>query len=199
MTHDPNSFKKIAVLTGLTALIGGAEISNADAATITQTDNFNFSTSGSATATRDLPFNGFTAPGVLTSVEIQLISNVALSAMSSATATVRIFGNTFSSVPFSNATTSFVVEADNFGPVNGVSGSATLADYMGSNFDAVLTLTGGSAASGSVLWAGDESPEGLTVTYTYTPLPATLPLFVSGLAGLGFTTWRSRRKQTAKE
>ena len=33
MTHDPNSFKKVAALTGLTVLIGGAEISNAHATT----------------------------------------------------------------------------------------------------------------------------------------------------------------------
>ena len=44
MTHDPNSFKKVAVLTGLTVLIGGAEISNAHANTISDpTQTFSYS------------------------------------------------------------------------------------------------------------------------------------------------------------
>jgi hypothetical protein len=204
MTQDPSSFKKVAVLTGLTALIGGAEISNADAATTSQTDAISLSTSGGATATEMLPFNGFNpALGTLTAVELSVVSNVVFQiGATSATTSVQIFGNTFPTVPlsFSNPGAGFAVDGDNFA-VNGVSGTATLADYIGGSFDAFPTLTGG---PGSVGWFGDlpSLGEGLTVTYTYTPttpLPATLPLFVGGLAALGFTTWRSRRKQTVKE
>ena len=205
MTHDTSSFKKVAVLTGLTALVGGAEISNADAATTSQTDAIGLSTSGGATATEMLPFSGFNpALGTLTAVELSVVSNVVFQiGATSATTSVQIFGNTFPTVPvsFSNPGAGFAVDVNNFGPLNGVSGTATLADYIGGSFDASLMLTGG---PGSVGWFGDlpSLGEGLTVTYTYTPttpLPATLPLFVGGLAALGFTTWRSRRKQTAKE
>ena len=44
VAHDPNAFKKIAVLTGLTVLIGGTEISKANANTMPpQTDTFFYS------------------------------------------------------------------------------------------------------------------------------------------------------------
>jgi hypothetical protein len=214
MTHDPSSFKQVAVLTGLTALIGGAEISNADAATITQHDNFDFSSSLGATTTKMLPFNGFnTALGELTAVQLQLDSSVILPPLSSATTSVELFGTLPSSpsppnspnpATFNNiSAVGFLDFGDGF-TVDGLSGGATLADYIGS-FSAVLSLKGGNIL-GDVRWAGvapaPGHPEGLTVTYTYTPavpLPATLPLFAGGLAGLGFMTWRSRRKQTAKE
>jgi hypothetical protein len=190
MTHDTSSFKKVAVLTGLTAVIGGAEISNADAATTSQTDAISLITN--TTATEMLPFNGFDpALGTLTGVELSVVTFVSVPPGSSATTSVQIFGNTFP------------VNSTNFNKfdVNGVSGSATLADYIGGSFDAEAILTGG---PGFVGWSGIATAigEGLTVTYTYTPttpLPTTLPLFAGGLAALGFTTWRSRRKQAAKE
>jgi hypothetical protein len=197
MTDEPRSFKKVAVLTGLTALIGGAEISNADAATVSQRNTFGFSPSSV-----NLSFKSFNALGIsgeLTGVTLNLVSHVFLPAFTSATTSVDIFSTPFPStpnpVPFNNATAFGATDVNDF-TLNGVSGNATLADYINSNFNAVLTLTGGSG----VLWTGT-GPEGLTVTYTYTatPLPATLPLFVGGLAGLGFTAWRSRRKQTPKE
>ena len=203
MTHDPNSFKKVAVLTGLTALIGGAEISSADAATTSQTDSFNFSTVGGSPATINLPFNGFdTALGMLTGVTLRLSSNVQLPPLTSATTSVELFGNPFPSspnpVPFNNPTLSTLNFGNGF-TLNGVSGTATLADYIGGSFNAHLTLTGPVFPNGAQ-WRGGTN-EGLTVTFTYNPvpLPATLPLFAGGLAGLGFMTWRSRRKQTAKE
>jgi hypothetical protein len=196
MTHDPSSFKKVAALTGLTALIGGAEISNADAATFPQFHTFGFSSPG----TQNVPFESFNAlgiSGVLTGVTLSLRSTVTVPVGSSATTSLEIFSTPFPStpnpVPFSGSTST---QGNNF-TLNGVSGNATLADYINSNFDAVVTLTGGSG----VHWFASILGEGLTVTYTYTPtpLPATLPLFVGGLASLGFMTWRSRRKQTAKE
>ena len=64
MTHDPNAFKKIAVLTGLTVLIGGTEISKANANTTTpQTDTFfysigSFGDGGSSNMSNSLSFMG---------------------------------------------------------------------------------------------------------------------------------------------
>ena len=91
----------------------------------------------------------------------------------------------------------------NFGPVEGVLSPPALSFYEGSStFGVLLTLDVQSyEVYTSVTW-DPPPPDGVTVTYTYTPaatpLPAALPLFTTGLAGLGFTAWRSRRKQKAK-
>jgi hypothetical protein len=45
MSEGTNSIKKVAVLTGLTMLVGGAEIIEANAATVTETHTFLFSAS----------------------------------------------------------------------------------------------------------------------------------------------------------
>lgn len=45
MSESTNSYKKVAVLTGLTMLVGGAEILEADAATVTETHTFLYTTS----------------------------------------------------------------------------------------------------------------------------------------------------------
>jgi len=215
MTHDPSSFKQVAVLTGLTALIGGAEISNVDAATVSEINTaLNLSSVGSSTVSQNLSFKGFNAAlggltGELTGVQLTLFSTVNTPFPSSATVSVELFGTFFPSSatspnPLSGPPSGHVGFDFNFTNINGVSGTTTLADYMGS-FSAVATLMGtGGSALFPVHWFGQTGGEGLTVTYTYiptaaVPLPATLPLFAGGLAGLGFMTWRGRRKQTAKE
>jgi hypothetical protein len=49
-----------------------------------------------------------------------------------------------------------------------------------------------------VNWAGRSYQNGDTVTVSFeTPLPAALPLFASGLTGLGFLGWWRRRKNGA--
>src|SRR5262249_14922103 len=79
------------------------------------------------------------------------------------------------------------------GLVNGL----TTTNYTGvGNLGIVLKLVNG--IGGSQTWTGNGEGEGLTVTYTYNPvsgvpLPGALPLFASGLAGIGLTAWRSRR------
>jgi hypothetical protein len=46
---------------------------------------------------------------------------------------------------------------------------------------------------------GNESSENVdTLTISATPLPAALPLFASGSAGLGLLGWKRRRKKAAK-
>ena len=100
MTHDPNSFKKVAALTGLTVLIGGAEISNAHATTFSDpTQTFSYTIGGqydfeSSTLSPDgtLSFAGFNAAlGTLTQVEVQLNSNLNFDS-SSVSASVTLAG-----------------------------------------------------------------------------------------------------------
>lgn len=198
MTHDPNSFKKVAVLTGLTVLIGGTEISNANASTTApQTDTFfysigSFSDGGSSNTSNSLSFTGFnTSLGTLTEVDVQLnsyISSNAISLSASVALAGQPVGSTTSTGEFDKTATF----------------TTSLSSFETTTITAALSLmtSDGFATWGSM--GSSNTPEGLTVSYEYTPtsatpLPATLPLFAGGLAGLGFTTWRRRRKQTAKE
>jgi hypothetical protein len=148
-----------------------------------------------------LSFSGFnTALGTLTGVSFGLISNITntLGFVSAAvdvnSATELLLGSTSS------------VGAFNFGPVSGlnsVDGATTT--FYSSAFGVNLVLTNCTSCEFSSSTWDPPSPDGLTVTYTYTPaisatpLPAALPLFATGLAGLGFTAWRRRRKQKAIE
>lgn len=198
MAHDPNAFKKIAVLTGLTVLIGGTEISKANANTMPpQTDTFFYSIGafgdgGSSNTSNSLSFVGFnTSLGTLTEVDVQLNSFINSSA-TSLTASVSLAGQ---SVGSTTSTGEFDKTA---------TFTTSLSSFETATITAALSLM---TSDGFANWGSASSihtPEGLTVSYEYTPtsatpLPATLPLFAGGLAGLGFTTWRRRRKQTAKE
>ncbi len=206
MTHDPNSFKKVAALTGLTVLIGGAEISNAHATTFSDpTQTFSYTIGGqydfeSSTLSPDgtLSFAGFNAAlGTLTQVEVQLNSNLYFNS-TSVDASVTLAGKSIGSSNPTNGSAPSIVNV----PFNeDVFFTTSLSPFITSSISADLAF---GTSDGFGTWSGSGSPAGITVTYTYTPvsntpLPATLPLFAGGLAGLGFTTWRSRRKQTAKK
>ena len=206
MTHDPNSFKKVAALTGLTVLIGGAEISNAHATTFSDpTQTFSYTIGGqydfeSSTLSPDgtLSFAGFNAAlGTLTQVEVQLNSNLNFNS-SSVSASVTLAGKSIGS---SDPTNGLPGEIANVPFTEDVFFTTSLSPFITSSISADLAF---GTSDGFGTWSGSGSPAGITVTYTYTPvsntpLPATLPLFAAGLAGLGFTTWRGRRKQTAKK
>ncbi len=206
MTHDPHSFKKVAALTGLTVLIGGAEISNADAATFSDpTQTFSYTIgmqfqSGGSTLSPDgtLSFAGFNAGlGTLTQVEVQLNSNFNFDSRS-VDASVTLAGEFIGS---SNPTNGSAPSTVNVPFNEDVFFTTSLSPFITSSISADLAF---GVSDGFGTWSGSGSPAGITVTYTYTPvsstpLPATLPLFAGGLAGLGFTTWRGRRKQTAKK
>jgi hypothetical protein len=67
-------------------------------------------------------------------------------------------------------------------------GIYTLAARIGSGFDSLSNPTG---TTGSSLVTANVSVEQAT------PLPATLPLFATGLGGLGLLAWRRKRKAAA--
>jgi hypothetical protein len=187
MAHTPGSLTKVAVLTGLTALVGGvhdagAAPCNGIACTLPQTLQFNLSADAGGTDSTNLTFNQFnSALGNLTSVDFSINSVFEASNFSAS-----IFVN---SVPLSSNTA--------VGSFSGLQGSLTTAFYTGtSTFAAALDLESFSGGAGiPAFWSG-----GLTLVYDYTPtaatpLPAALPLFASGVAGIGVATWRSRRKR----
>jgi hypothetical protein len=60
-------------------------------------------------------------------------------------------------------------------------------------FDSIVD--GGLSDSGGTVTDGPGSP--VTFTLATTPIPATLPLFAAGLAGLGLLGWRTKRKMQA--
>lgn len=201
ISHDASSFKKVAVLTGLTMLVGGAEISEAEAATLVQTDDMPvISTGGPGTqsSSATVNFDQFnTALGTLTDVQFSLTSNISTFVEAenfTPTISAQVKVDSVQIGPTGTAAGTF-----DFGPVEGVLSPPALSFYEGSStFGVLLTLDVISAAEVYV-GATWDNLDAVTVTYTYTasatPLPAALPLFTTGLAGLGFTTWRGRRKQ----
>jgi hypothetical protein len=205
MSHDQSSFKKVAVLTGLTMLVGGAEIYEADAATVTQEINMPIIQTagyGSQSNSDTLFFNQFNASGALagatlTDVQFSLISNISASGTLSTLSAQVSVDSGVQIGPTGSDTGSF-----NFGPTEGVLSPPALSFYEGSStFGVLLTLNVQSYEEYAIVTWDPPPPDGVTVTYTYTPatsatpLPAALPLFTTGLAGLGFATWRRRRKQ----
>jgi hypothetical protein len=197
MTQDAGSFKKIAVLTGMTALIGGAEISQSNAATTTpQTQTFDFSQPGNGTNTDSVgSYNDFqSSAGTLTGVQFDLSSSISRSGEgfdSNLTATVKVDGITIGTPATTTGTYDFSVTSMNSTLLAYVTGSGT--------FNASLSLMV-SDCEGTCTVTWDPPAQGLTVDYVYTPvsstpLPAALPLFATGLAGLGLLTSRNRRKR----
>ena len=197
--HDPKSFKKVAVLTGLTVLVGGAEVSSADAATIFQHQTFTSVQENKPALS--LAFNQFNPSlGTLISAQLDLDSTIfgTFFPTTVITDTAKLtepgggsdtftFPTTLSGTPFTQTSTSI---SPALGPFIG----------LGSAF-AILQLTSNCEISCSGEgWSGS-----VNLTYTYdpasstTPLPAALPLFASGAAGLGFVSWLKRKVRKAKK
>jgi hypothetical protein len=197
MAKDAGSLKKAAVLTGLTVLMGGAETSRVEAATFSETQPISASSGGITPA--PLSFNQFNpSQGSLTSVEFVLTSTLTGTGpvVGFNGASVSINGNTLGSfsaitIPFGSPPLS---ASFNFDRTDGLS---LASNYIGTGtFPVGLTIgfadCGGESCH--VDWTGS-----LQVTFNpTTPLPASLPLLATGLAGLGLVSWRSRRKQKAK-
>lgn len=191
---DTSSFKKAAVLTGLTVLIGGAEISTADAATtLPETHSFFLSAFPGGTQTDALGFQQFNdALGTLTGVNFVLQSVIDIGNSNGPAANVTVNGGTglfsqTSAGPFTGSTT---VGSD---PFFRGAGTFPVDLFLNPNCEGTCSGEG---------WSGS-----VTVSFNYetppaqaaVPLPAALPLFASGAAGLGVLGWRNRRKQKAKK
>src|SRR5262245_61149121 len=177
MTQDTGSFKKVAVLTGLTMLVGGAEISTANA-DITQDVQF-----GPITTSTDLSFAKFdtTKGEQLTGVRWDLNSTI----------------NDGEFVDFSNASVSvnfltIIGPQTSTGPFPGsftVTPPLSFYEFAGSvNFPAGMIFN---CVGENCGWSGD-----LRLTYTTVPVPlGPLPLWANLLAGLGLVGLFRRLKQ----
>lgn len=82
----------------------------------------------------------------------------------------------------------------------GVPAPDSLSNYFGP-FGVTLSLDATCEGSCNVTWRGIDGEAGLTIAYDYstTPIPAALPLFASGIGGLGAVALRNRRRQNAKK
>ena len=174
MGHDPSSFKRVAVLTGMTMLVGGAEISEVNAATLTQTIPFSVSTGptdfDTVSNTDMLLLNGFntlSSSGTLTDVQFSLDSNVDDEGSVGVNVSAKVTVDGGIQIGPTQTTTGTY----NFS-TNGVLSPPDLSFYVTSSVFAVsLTLAVSSESTdGFADWTGEGASEtGLTVTYTYTP------------------------------
>ncbi len=227
MAPVSDSAKKVAVLAGVSMVMAGGEISAVDALTVTDSEQFYLTTNkdtgtGSIGTTSSVSLDKFnTNLGNLDSVTFELkslldrvqLGDVATFTYSAAatyddgepggpitifsttlTGTEGFNGNSTSSGPLSNK--AFFESA----------GPSQFTVNLALNITQCLAPTTGDEPRGScsLTWSGNyDEFAGISVTYEYTeiapvPIPAALPLFATGLAGIGFVGWR-RRRNKAKE
>jgi len=199
MAHDTSSFRKVAVLTGLTMLVGGAEISSAD--TIFQTQNvglFPQPPLHGPDSTNSLSYNLFNPSlGFLTNVTVGLTSQIF------ETNEVAFTGNLDINSLFLLTiigTGNGSGQSFNASFNNGSSGILAAFSGLGA-FPADFHYT--SACEPPVTACGEGWSGSLEVTYTYTPVAVPLappPFWLNLLAGLAFIGLfrRLKRKVTAQ-
>jgi hypothetical protein len=189
MSQVTRSFKKVAVLTGLTILLGSAEISSA--ATISQ-DQFFGPLSGPSSSTI-LNYNLFNpSQGTLSSFSLDLTSKIFEAAGVTISASMSGFPNSLSITE--SGTLSTTPTDINFA---GLSSSPFDAFIGVGTFPLVFSYTADCGTSCDAGWSGD-----LKLIYVFdpvsqTPLPSGLPLFASGLGALGLLGWRRKRKRVS--
>jgi hypothetical protein len=193
-----NSLTKATLLTALTMLVGGVEI--ASASTITSVGPVTFGPFNVGNTFGTAHINQFNPlQGTLTQVEIDLTSTLVDVPTASIGAEAKspsgdLTGSTFlakidsagDSVSYDSTTT----YSSSLSPYQGTGTFPLTFEYFTN-----CTLIGENPSCGDG-WSGS-----VTVEYTYnvttTPLPATLPLFASGIGGLGLFGWRRKRKAQA--
>ena len=175
------------VLTGLTLLVGGAEISSAD--TIIQDKKFGALI---VTSTETVPYIQFNPSlGTLTDVELVMTSQIVVPTGSLIAAFAGAFPIILDGIT-TQTPTNFNVSTNNVfdGQFIGVGNFLAIFDYF-------ANCPGGCGGDG---WSGN-----LKITYTYdplpsqVPLPAALPLFATGLGALGLIGWRRKRKLAGRD
>ena len=189
LTQDISSFKKVAVLTALTMLVGGAEISSA--ATIFQPQNYG-PLQGPDSST-SLSYNLFDPSlGTLSSVTFDFAGQFSETNGVNFTANLDV-----------NATILFTVIGTGNGSVQNVTSTATassaavVAAFTGlGTFPANFHYT--SACGAPITGCGEGWSGSLDVTYTYTPVAVPLappPFWLNLLAGLAFVGLFRRLKR----
>ena len=135
-------------------------------------DSYNFVTPTSAQASSAVISIGSTIPAGLSNLQIRIINGATVSA----------------ATPQLGAPTNGVVTGDGWTSYNFANGSYsfTLPAGLTAGNDYILQVRGEATTSASSSYGG-------TLTFTAVPLPASLPMLLSGLAGLGLVGARRRR------
>ena len=189
MSQDTRSFKTVAVLTGLTMLLGGAEISSA--ATISQDQFFGPLSGPSSSAI--LNYNLFDpSQGTLSAFSVDITSKIFDAVGVTISASISGFPDLLS-ITASGALSSTPQNIN----ITGLSSFPFDAFVGVGTFPLDFSYTANCGTSCGAGWSGD-----LRLIYVFdpvsqTPLPAALPLFATGLSVLGLLRWRRKRKQAA--
>jgi hypothetical protein len=136
-------------------------------------DSYNFVISSSATAQSAVISIGSTLPAGLTDLQVRIINGSLVNSANPQLGTPTsgtVSGDTWMSYNFANGSYAFTMPA-------GLTGGN---DY-------ILQVRGDATL-------GQSSSYGGTLTFTAVPLPAALPLLLSGIAGIG---WIARRREFA--
>jgi len=114
----------------------------------------------------------------------------------------------FGSDVFGDFTSTSITEPVNIGPPNGRVGFSVLGDWTPGTFSGFSGLTGESFPAEVTVSLNQTGGEGEAISGSFTfatttespsaiPLPAALPLFATGIGGLGLLGWRRKRKARA--
>lgn len=163
---------------------------------------------GTAVLTYTFSVQGPTGPANSVPVGIDVLISTSVSGVANASASINVGGADASFNLFRNNGNGFLGEIVlNLTPGNtyevdlsagasafGQSGASALVDpHIFINSPALASLYSIILPDG----VGNDLPPGFGEPTSATPLPATLPLFASGLGALGLLGWRRKRKQTA--